>query len=249
MKNNGVIAIEATNMLSLRDMVRRVPDMFEGIVYMEKVFEGFPKDILGGVGYDDKAIYAYVIDPEPLEGMTIMKQAIHAGVFLRYDDIRGFLVARPMIYIKNCKTHLIFDRISEKVVIKNLKDSWKARDLLKSLREGCSLPDSKVSLIFDKILDAINVEFTEDEAMEWLLRAFHNFKHSDIIRAMFTGRKKSAWGLYIAIAKYYSKRSITPHMQWWYIVAAEKLVMDPSMELQKIRAFKKIVPSGQKLLA
>jgi hypothetical protein len=121
MKNNGIVQISNTTIGSLCNDLKSIPDMVMGIEYINAALEniGLPSNVIGGIGYDYKAIYAYVIDPA-ITDMTISEKTTHIGAFIRYDDIRKMMVIRAIVYVDGNQVPLIFDQMIGKTVIREL---------------------------------------------------------------------------------------------------------------------------------
>lgn len=195
-------------------------------------------EFIGGVCRDDKAIYLYIFSNDPLD-VTITGIKTYPGRFLRYDRVRDMIVARAALRMET-GVILVFDQAIPKVVSRSIEEIDVMDDLISRTRD-------EFDPVFDGIVESNQIEMSPAEASSWMVRAYHNYKRSTEILGGF-GEKvddedkdiSTVWFLYLSIAEYYSRMSITPHMQWWNIATAEKLIRNPADEVRKARKFLKL---------
>jgi len=198
----------------------------------------------GGVCRDDKAIYLYAFSNDPLD-VTITGIMTYPGRFLRYDRVRDTIVARAALLLETGVV-MIFDQLIQKVVVRSVSEIDVMNNLVSRTR-------GEFELVFDSIVESNQVEITPAEASSWMVRAYHNYRRSTDILSSFEKTVKyirnedgeeeekfAVWSLYLSIAEYYSRSSVTPHMQWWNVTTAEKLLRNPADEVLKAREFLKL---------
>lgn len=230
MRNNEVAKVEITSLRSLIESLGNIPDEQPGVNRIRSLlWPGHSPppnlDIFGAVTYDYKAIYTYVVDA--CNSIEIGGLIAHPGRFVRWDNITNRLASFGLLYIPEVNAHYILERILGKQV-------WKDENIQGSL----DVSDERLKLFQTYLEEADQVIISEDEAFLWLSKAFHNVTRSDIISRMVRDLpNRSMKDLYLAIGKYYSWRSATPHMQWWNIAKAEVLLIQPERERAKARAW------------
>jgi len=228
MKNNEVATIEITSLKSLIASLDRVPDNPDGINNIKRLLGSSPwdQDIFGGVVYDYKAIYTYIIDAS--RNINFQNKVAHPGKFIRWDFIMNRLASSGMLYIPENNSHYILEKILGKQV-------W---TIDQEIQSDVSILDDQLESLQHLMEASDQVLISEDEAFIWISKAFHSVKRSDVVSRMIRNRlNRSVLDLYLAIGRYYSWRSLTPHMQWWNIAKSEVLLLQPERELAKARAW------------
>jgi hypothetical protein len=228
MKNNQVVKLSEIDLERIIFEIQGIPDMVDGVnAVVDFLNFGFRKSygrLFGGTGYDYKAIYAYLVDLNQV--LHIFNGDDHPGIFVRWDDISGTLVIRRMVYSGTPKAIWILEKILGKYrVDPDLKISIDLTDIQETYIKGILERASKVVL-------------STKECQIWVKKAFNSTERAYIVSRMLAGNpNKSAKDLYMAIGKYYAWRSSTPHMQWWNICTAERLLLDPIKERSKIQVW------------
>ena len=99
MKNNEVATIEITSLKSLMESLDKVPDNPDGVNNIKRLLGSSPwnQNIFGGVAYDYKAIYTYVIDAS--RNVNFQDKLVHPGKFIRWDSIMNRLASSGILYV------------------------------------------------------------------------------------------------------------------------------------------------------
>ena len=228
MKNNAVTRIEITSLESLMESLDKVPDNSDGVNRIRSLLGKSPwdQDIFGGVAYDYKAIYTYIINAS--RNVNFQDKVAHPGKFIRWDSIMNRLASSGMLYVPENNSHYILEKILGKQV-------W---TIDQEIQSDISILDNQLESLQHLMAASDQVLISEDEAFIWISKAFHSVKRSDVVSRMIRNRlNRSVLDLYLAIGRYYSWRSLTPHMQWWNITKSEVLLLQPERELAKARAW------------
>ena len=228
MKNNEVATIEITSLKSLIESLDRIPDNPDGVNNIKRLLGSSPwnQNIFGGVAYDYKAIYTYVIDAS--RNINFQDKLAHPGKFIRWDSIMNRLASSGILYVPENNSHYILEKTLGKQV-------W---TIDQEIQSDMPISDDQLESLQRLMESADQILISEDEAFIWISKAFHSVKRSDVVSRMIRNRlNRSVLDLYLAIGRYYSWRSLTPHMQWWNIAKSEVLLLQPERELAKARAW------------
>jgi len=186
------------------------------------------RNVYAGVGYDYKTTYLYIFDEARLQPLPSLD--LYMGLFARYDAVTKKTIVEAAGYNPDQKIHMIFGRLLGRVTVRTPKDAPKVKLFLHDM---CK----RVGVLAERMQEAAVTPIDSTDAYTWCSKWFHNSQRSDVIALMFSVARPTVWQLYCTIARYYSRRSSTPHMQWWNVSMSERLLVKPRKEASCAKAW------------
>lgn len=227
MKNNEPVYIGFVNPMYLIDELNfgnTMPDGTTRITQVIQNIEGPPSDIIGGVGYDYKAMYLYYFVPVVYQ---IGRMEVYPGWFIRWDDITKRVSVYGAIFIPDKHAHYIMPVILG-------KQTWIPEDGSNAPKLDVNSVILRLTQVKSCMQNAEEIQITMSEAEEWTKKLFHSCTRSNVISRMF--QSGSILDLYLVTGRYYAWKAHTPHMQWWNITMCERLLTDPGGQKQRVES-------------